>query len=630
MFRFLVFIWDSADQSGCDSAYLLAERLMQTDCRWMQAYCARGMLACHTVDESSGKIARPLQHHVGIVLGSLFRRSQDEAAASVPSPAEFDSAESRKIHAGGGKSLITDHWGDYVAVLSTGHPSRISIIKDPAGNLPAYITRCRNLTILFSHVADCLSLKCLRFTVNHGYVKKYLLFYGQEVDLEALNEIVTVRRGECLTIDTRLAPWIAARTFVWHPQRFSEAADIFDDVEQATRAIRLVTRASTQSLAFGHNHVIARLSGGLDSSIVTGCLADSPSRPQLLCHTYYARGTRSDERLWARAVIEHVKARHIEWSVPEDVRLEASHRLLPSTQPVGSFPYLTLEPAERRMAAEFGATAVFTGHGGDAVFGNNAALFSVDAYIRRHGIRPRVLCVAAGAARFRDQLAWTLIAQSVRRLLFGSRLRDFNRAYTIRNRLLNPDFECEGLKATRHPHPWFSGQEDIPWSTVLMLGELGNSPEQFGHFSRTEDPAVERLMPLLSQRAMETFLRIPTYLHLKNGRNRGLARDAFTHEVPRAVLRRTWKDRGPSYLEAIVHRNLKFLKEVLLDGYLVKEKLLAPAALSEVVSETSSKIEYYCDSLLFFTDIETWLHKWPNAVTTNLGRHTTPTPFRGD
>jgi hypothetical protein len=80
-------------------------------------------------------------------------------------------------------------------------------------------------------------------------------------------------------------------------------------------------------------------------------------------------------------------------------------------------------------------------------------------------------------------------------------------------------------------------------------------------------------------------------------------------------------------LEAVVHRNLKFLKEVLLDGYLVKEKLLEPAALSEVVSGTGGKIEYYCDSLLFFSDIETWLHKWPNSVTTNHGHHTAPTPL---
>ena len=146
-----------------------------------------------------------------------------------------------------------------------------------------------------------------------------------------------------------------------------------------------------------------------------------------------------------------------------------------------------------------------------------------------------------------------------------------------------------------------------------MLGELAGSPEQFGHFSRAEDPAVERLMPLVSQPAMEIFLRIPPYLHLKNGRNRGLARDAFTREVPKKVLRRTWKDRGAGYLEAVVHRNTKFLKETLLDGYLVKEKLLERAALTAVLSEASGNLQYHCDSLLFFSDIETWLRRLPNA-----------------
>lgn len=613
MFRFMVFMWDSANQTGCDSADRLAGLLLQADRAWTRAYSVRGLLACHTVDERSGKIARVLQNHVGLVLGCLFRRSSDSEAISVAPLATFDPIESRKIGANGGRSLISDYWGDYVGVLATAHPNRISIIKDPAGNLPAYITRFRDITILFSHVADCLPLKSLRFSVNHAYIRQFILFYGQEVDLEALNEIVTVRRGECLTIDTRANPWIASRAFYWRPQDFSESSDVIEDIELATQAIRSVTRASTQSLAFGHKRVLARLSGGLDSSIITGCLADGPSHPHLLCHTYYVPGSRSDERPWARAVVEHVNAKHIEWPVPEDIKLETSQTLLPSTQPVSSFPYLTLEPVERKFAAKFGATAVFTGHGGDAVFGNNAALFSIDAYIRRHGFRPEVLGIAARAGRYRDQLAWNLIAQSMRRLIFGSTLRDFNRIYVIRNELLNRDFQREHLKATRHPHPWFRDREDIPWSTVLMLGELAGSPEQFGHFSRAEDPAVERLMPLVSQPAMEIFLRIPPYLHLKNGRNRGLARDAFTREVPKKVLRRTWKDRGAGYLEAVVHRNTKFLKETLLDGYLVKEKLLERAALTAVLSEASGNLQYHCDSLLFFSDIETWLRRLPNA-----------------
>jgi asparagine synthase (glutamine-hydrolysing) len=623
MFRFMVFLWDPSNQTGCDLANRLAGILRQTDRLWTRAYSARGLLACHTVDERCGKIARVLQDHIGLILGSLFCRSSDVNAVSTVASAAFDAAESHRIAAEAGRPLIADYWGDYVGVLATTHPNRISIIKDPAGNLPAYITRFRDITIAFSHIADCLSLKSLRFSVNHDYIKQFLLFYGQEVDVEALNEIVTVRRGECLTIDTRANPWIASRTFYWRPQDFSESSDVIDDVESATQAIRSVTRASTQSLAFGHNRVLARLSGGLDSSIVAGCLAGGPNQPQLLCHTYYVPGTQSDERPWARAVVEHVRAEHIEWPVPEDINLRTSQTLLPSTQPVSSFPFLTLEPAERKFAAKFGATAVFTGHGGDAVFGNNAALFSLDAYIRRHGFRPEVLSIAARAGRYTDHLAWNLIAQSVRRLIFGSTLRDFNRVNVIRNELLNSDFERERLQATRHPHPWFRDREHIPWSTVLMLGELGGSPEQFGHFSRAEDPAVERLMPLVSQRAMEIFLRIPPYLHLKNGRNRGLARDAFTREVPKTVLRRTWKDRGPGYLEAVVHRNIEFLKETLLDGYLVKEKLLERPALTSVLSEASGKLQYHCDSLLFFSDIETWFRRWPNAASNPSGTEST-------
>jgi asparagine synthase (glutamine-hydrolysing) len=147
-----------------------------------------------------------------------------------------------------------------------------------------------------------------------------------------------------------------------------------------------------------------------------------------------------------------------------------------------------------------------------------------------------------------------------------------------------------------------------------MLGEMMDSPERFGDFRSMSEPCPERVMPLVSQPAVELFLRIPIYVHFKDGRNRGLGRYAFRNEVPPQILRRTWKDRGPGFFETIVHRNLTFLKDILLDGWLVKQKLLERAVLLEVLSGKAGGRKFYAEELLYYADIESWAHSWSSGA----------------
>jgi asparagine synthase (glutamine-hydrolysing) len=109
---------------------------------------------------------------------------------------------------------------------------------------------------------------------------------------------------------------------------------------------------------------------------------------------------------------------------------------------------------------------------------------------------------------------------------------------------------------------------------------------------------------------MELLLRIPIYTHFHRGRDRGLAREAFSAEVPEPILKRLWKDRAPGFHEQLLERQRDFLKETLLDGALVRHGLLNRALLEEVLSAGPSKNTVYPGEIFRHLDSELWARHW--------------------
>jgi asparagine synthase (glutamine-hydrolysing) len=67
---------------------------------------------------------------------------------------------------------------------------------------------------------------------------------------------------------------------------------------------------------------------------------------------------------------------------------------------------------------------------------------------------------------------------------------------------------------------------------------------------------------------MDVCLQIPTYLLLRGGRERGLAREAFADRVPESILDRRDKGSIISYATEMLRQSEPFVRELLLDGVL--------------------------------------------------------------
>ena len=99
--------------------------------------------------------------------------------------------------------------------------------------------------------------------------------------------------------------------------------------------MRATVRSCTQTLSAGHASLLHRLSGGLDSSIVAGCLGRASQEPPIACYTFFTPHGRSDERPWARLAAEHSGFEHLEYPViPAEIDFADLVRGRPATEPL--------------------------------------------------------------------------------------------------------------------------------------------------------------------------------------------------------------------------------------------------------------------------------------------------------
>jgi asparagine synthase (glutamine-hydrolysing) len=615
MFRYVGLIWDADNRTQSEAAELIVRKLRSASSQWREALDASGFTVFCAGARSGSMEVRALGGGSGVVLGSLFRRSHDIEDDRPAPRAEFGDGEQRKILDTQGRRLVDAYWGDYVALLSEPGSRRKWIVKDPTGNLPCFYTCFRGVTIIFSRLGDCIALDVVRFTINWEYVRCRVASGGFISDQNPLLEMNQVHRGEAVAFDPKLQPSESTRRLYWKPLDFSASDNLIENTDLAARALRATVRASTHTLAGSHASVLLRLSGGLDSSIVIGCLRNAAVNPHIVAYTYYNPRGSSDERRWARLAIQHTQYEHIEQPFdPAQVDLTGMLSMLPAAEPAPALMYLTRKSIEERLASTHACTGVLSGEGGDSSFGSESLGLAAAEYLIRHGPRARVFGLAAQVAVVMDASIWKILGKATRRWILGSKMRDYTAELLRGCRLTTPAVREVLMAQRRFPHPWFATSDDIPWETIHRLGALILTPEYYDPFLSPEADGMEHLAPLYSQPVVELCLRIPTYTHFLKGRDRGLAREAFAGDVPEQILRRQWKDRAPGFSQELAHRNLPFLREMLLDGILAREGLLDRQAVETVLRGELCKSDVVAPEIFKNLDIEVWLRSFADLA----------------
>jgi asparagine synthase (glutamine-hydrolysing) len=548
--RYVALLWDGSDSGAAQTARVLSQRLGGPG--WQTALSRPG--ASVLLTSPFACYAAHALGEWGVVLGVVFDRSDPHRSSARARGDFFAEEESTRIVRTGGRRLVENYWGRYVAFLCEPTGAWKKALRDPVGDFLCYRASVRGVSVYFSELSDFLQLRALPLTVDWGHLGVRVITGNAWAEESALKEIECVHPGECIEhAGSRIT-----REYYWHPFAVAERPAI-ERHDTAATEVRSTAKACAAAWAALHEDSIHILSGGLDSSIVLSCIASVHPRPRVACVNFRTRDPDSDERSYARLIATHSGTELAELERQPLLDLEDLFRSIPIVGPVCTVMRgLEVQPLVTRFAQARGATAVYSGDGGDIIFFRGWPQLAVIDYAHQHGLRPELVRHALGAA-FPAQL-------SVGRLLLdavkhGILRRPWSLTPLIFDhyRLVSDDV-MNSVRQRDFLNPWNCPTGSLAPGKLLHAFSVSR-PYLF------RDPlpgaaSLDFINPLMSQPLLELCLRIPTWLHAANGKDRVIARAAFEADLPRQIVQRTWKGSAERHLRDMLMAHIPKIREL--------------------------------------------------------------------
>jgi asparagine synthase (glutamine-hydrolysing) len=605
MLHYIALIWNEADADSVARAKALLRNFMDKSPEWSITLRTQGMAVCHhTARGPNADVVYPLQNGRGVVLGRLFGREYIRAGteASAPGTVLLDEGRSHTI-AQDPAELGKLYWGQYVAFLHNSRTDALEVLRDPTGGMPCQWTRIQGVDIYFHRLEDCERLAPLDLSINKRFLVGYLALDSVCVPDTGLEQVETVLPGERIS---HLAGR-RERTYYWNPLKFAADREM-KDTRQVEQEMRDTVRACVHAWASCFRAISLELSGGFDSSVVASCLADAPTRPRVLCRNFYSAGPSSDERHYARAAARRAGFELAEVLSRSDRRLELKRRSARSPVPIDCWmDDADATDAYQEVIRDYGVEAEFTGDGGDELFYTDGILPDAVDYAWYHGLDPRLVSVALDDAVADRCSIWQVLRLA---RTYGWWKKPWHPRQMVRTDyrpLLRPEIKLQA-------------QADLTrWHPLYQVVNRGTPPAKLAHaytltYGSTNSyipyPGAIRpvgIAPLRSQPFIELSLRTPLYVLRAGGQDRALARRAFREDLPQEIVYRRTKACANLEVQSTVFRNINAVREILLDGFLVREGFIDRQKLERVLSGEPTQIQAGIVELCTYVTIETWV-----------------------
>ncbi|MFL6604477.1 MAG: asparagine synthase-related protein [Steroidobacteraceae bacterium] len=570
MYHYLAMLFDAQDANAASSANHLAKTFERSHPRWVRAAAGLGAVVLYERPDGQSLSVTSLPLGCGVVLGTLFPKDLGEWSPGWTAP--IDESKAQAILRTRGQWLVDNLWGRYVAILSSRDGSEHHVIRDCSGRIPCHLTQCNGVTLVWAQIEDVMSLPIGPFTLNKKFISGFI-FSPELAQRECgLNEVTELSPGDCLA----LAGARSRQYSLWDPREIYRRG-VIEDFDEARTMLRSVTQGCIDAWASCYQRIILHLSGGLDSSIVLGCLRNAPARPIVTCVNSCGDHCEDDERKYARLAARQAGAEILEIPMfPSDARLdERVFRLPVMAKPsvIAVFEMLYLD-SHNAIAERLDAQGTWTGQGGDHIFFQSTRHFGAIDYFHTHGMFSSFGPALRDAVKLSRRSYWDVLGSALWLGSFKARWKpeDFKRRQNV---FVNPEVFPTDI-AEYVWQPWSSDSSDIPVGKRLQIAIIAELLSRHraipGQFAREHHP-------LMSQPLLELCIRIPTYTLLRGGRDRALARAAFHGCVPDEILRRRNKGTNAGSTMDKLRESSGFVRELLLDGILVREGILQRQAL---------------------------------------------------
>jgi asparagine synthase (glutamine-hydrolysing) len=420
----------------------------------------------------------------------------------------------------------------------------------------------------------------------------------------AVTGITELLAGECLEIEHSRARQFA----LWDPRVIARQRATAD-FEEASRRVRRVTQACVDFWASKYDRILYRLSGGLDSSSVLGCLKNSPRKPQITCMHVDSGGTDQSELEFARlaaaaAGIDLV----VQPSYSQHAKYDQRVFLLPkAAKPSVANLGVTLDFESRNLLpAEVNAEAIWDGEGGDHLFFSSRSSYEAVDFAFERGLRSGFAAHVRGAVRQSGSSLWGVLGKAIR---LGV-CRGSWRPHLDQHRwpaFLNPSLVPADIGSYIW-QPWSTDASDLPPGKRLQICVLAWLIHR--HRPVPELQFASEHHPLFSQPLMELCLEIPIYTLVQGGMNRALERAAFRDCVPDRIIRRENKGSVTTAVMSKIRECLPFLRDLVLGGVLAQERIIDRSALEPFLAGNQPVNQVVLWPFLSCIAAEAWARKW--------------------
>lgn len=516
-----------------------------------------------------------------LLFGWAFRRSDNRACD------ELGDDEVREIEARGAEWAVKHLWGNYLLAW-----------KEPAGDVHVLRSPVTGPALFFAEDGACafshleigkamgLSLDRLDPAAIDAQLR-FPILRGPATGIAMVRELLA---GETLTMGS---PAVVRQA--WSPWSFT----VRPPVEASLDELRRHVMSAVGAWSTRFERVQLELSGGLDSSIVAASLART--RATWRAVTLVTRRPDGDERRYAHAVADHADIALLEILLnaapPDPLAALGEPRVRP-----GGFGLIDESDIRLCEAAEgYGAGAIFTGVGGDNLFGYIISAAPVVDALRFAGI---------GAA-------WRA-ASDLGRLTNTHMLEAWR--FAIRRLLKRPPPwpRDERFLASRHAstvpeHPWFADASAASDGQRAYVGMLMRILPFLDGYDRAFHVPV--IAPLLSQPLVEYGLGVPVWQWSAGGHDRSLARKAFAGDLPALVLQRRTKGGLESLFVPAYDRNRAHLRDFLQEGLLAALGIIDCDAIGAATARPAGALDNDYVRILQLVDMERWARSVAGAPT---------------
>ncbi len=443
-----------------------------------------------------------------------------------------------------GDDFVRRLYGMFAFALWDGRRGRLILARDRSGKKPLYYTFDRERLTFASEIKGLLVCPWVKREVAIEHIPAYLVYGYVPTPQTMYRGIFQVPPASTIVVDER---GLHGPHGYWEP-RFPEAGQERPlSLPAAAAAVRDLLTAAVARRLISDVPLGALLSGGLDSSIIVGVMAQLLGEPVRTFSIGFDDDQSYDERPYAAAVAGLFRTHHTEFVVRADAAALAERLLWHHDQPYGdssAIPtYLVCQMARRHV------TVALNGDGGDEVFAGYDRFAAALIAARMPGF---LTPVGALATRLLPQTRGYYGLRTRVERFFEQAGKPVEERYlgwiayfrpgmlaTILSEDLRADADPGRVKAAIGEP--FSRSADLPLlHQLLYVNFLTYLPDDLHVKMDRMSMAhgLETRSPMLDTSLAEYVATLPTQLKIRRGHLKRVLRAAFKDLLPPQILKR--------------------------------------------------------------------------------------------